>query len=247
MKKFLMITVWVLLTACSDGLHDQQNGADGNSSQKGATPCNGSADCAFLEECIQGLCATGSTDGSTDGTVTDAGIGDGSTDGTVTDAGSGDASIDGSTDGSIGDNADGGTSFTGLNLALTATATASEQWNDVWSPEKAIDGSMTTYWSTEDDLVSAVFTVTLTEAKFIDQVVINSGDYPMKTFSLQLSDDDVTYELIGEYDTEENVQKVIDFTAVNAKHIRLNNITADPGPAWTVAAIYEIEIYEAND
>jgi len=89
--------------------------------------------------------------------------------------------------------------------------------------------------------------VTLAEAKSIDQVVINSGDYPMKSFSLEVSDDDIAYQLIGEYDTEENVQKIIDFTAVNAKHIRLNNITADPGPAWTVATIYEIEIYEAND
>ena len=123
---------------------------------------------------------------------------------------------------------------------------SSESWA-ILAPDMAIDGSMVTYWSTADGLVSANFTVTLANETFIDQVVLNCGDYPIKSFSLQVSSDNETYQLIGEYETEANVEKVIDFTSVSAKYIRLNNITADPGPAWTVAAIYEIEVYETQD
>ena len=226
MKKYSLFTLLSFLISCPApvGESGAQGETDANIPESGAAPCNSTSDCGVLEQCVQGLCVS---DGSADGAT------DGATDGTT----------DGTTDGAT----DGATPSDGTNLALTATASASEEWSDTWSADKAIDGSMITYWSTADGLVSANFTVTLAAEKSIDQIILKCGDYPMKSFSLQVSSDDVTYQLIGEYETEANVDKVIDFTAVNAKYIRLNNITADPGPAWTVAAIYEIEIYEAMD
>ena len=164
----------------------------------------------------------------------DAGMSDGSATGGSTE----------SVDAGIIDGASDGNDSEDVNLALTATAEASEEWDNItWPAEKAIDGDMTTYWSTADGLVTATFTVTLSETKVIDTLVINCGDYPIKSFDLQLSNDGIEYFSIGQYATVANESKTITFLEQTTTSVRLESITADPGPVWTVAAINELEIY----
>tara|TARA_B100000683_G_scaffold276808_1_gene332223 strand:+ start:1699 stop:2460 length:762 start_codon:yes stop_codon:yes gene_type:complete len=252
--------------ACPSGEEPtSENDTETEENGGGSTPCASDSDCGLWGACVQGVCAEGATDGATEGTTEGSADGDtdgstdgdtdGSTDGDIdgsTDGstdGDTDGSTDGDTDGSTDGNTDGstdGSSSGDVNLALTASAEASEEWSTTWSAEKAIDGDMTTYWSTADDLVSATFTVTLSETKMINKIILNCGDYPMKSFELLVSNDGSQYVSIGQYDTLANEDKTIEFTAQNASHVRLDSITADPGPAWTVASIYELEIYEAQ-
>ena len=242
---------------------------DDEATENESTPCASDSDCGVWEVCTQGVCAEGTVDGTSTGTAdgTSTGTTDGASTGNTTGAADGDSETpdggmaDGSSDGAgtgnvesadaglsdgAGDGSADGSNSGDVNLALTATAEASEEWSTTWSADKAIDGDMLTYWSTADGLVSATFTVTLSEAKNINKVILNSGDYPIKSFELLVSNDGSQYFSIGQYDTAANEEKTITFTAQNASHVRLDNITADPGPAWTVAAIYELEIYEAQ-
>ena len=260
MKILFPLLVAFVISACPTG-EDPQPDPEVSGNGGGSTPCVSDSDCETWEVCTQGVCsngdangsASGATDGTSDGSSTgatdgasdfnDGGMDDGSGNGTATDGSTeGSGSVDaGSSDGSVDGSASGD-----VNLALTATAEASEEWSIAWSADKAIDGDITTYWSTADELVSATFTVTLSEAKSINKVILNSGDYPIKSFELQISNDGSQYFSIGQYDTTANEEKTITFTAQNATHVRLDNITADPGANWTVAAIYELEIYEAQ-
>lgn len=218
-----------------DGTADGQ----GTSSDAGAADGQGDGNIDGQTESQDAGTADGQSDGQTES------VDAGSSDGLGT--GSGNGSTDGQTEPVDAGASDGGGSPNSENLSLTATAEASEEWSDVWSAEKAIDGSMITYWSTADDVVSATFTVTLSEEAIINKVIINSGDYPIKSFDLQISTDGVSYASIGQYETPENADKTIDFASSAARHVRLENITAEPPSAgWHVAAIYEIEIYAAE-
>ena len=262
MKNLFPLLLFVSIVACPAGEEPQGTEEEPTENNGGSTPCTSDSDCGVWRACVQGVCAEGSAEGTGAGNVdgsttgTPDGSGDGNTTGSAegqneeVDAGATDGAGTGNGDGQpeVADagSADGNGNSGAENLALTATAVASEEWSDTWSADKAIDGSMITYWSTADGLVSATFTVTLSEAKSINKIVINSGDYPMKSFELLVSNDGSQYFSIGQYETAANEDKAIEFAAQNASHVRLDNITADPGPAWTVAAIYELEIYESQ-
>ena len=108
---------------------------------------------------------------------------------------------------------------------------------------KAIDGDVDTYWwSDNNNTEYSTFTVTLAETKAINAVIVSTGERYMKTFDLQVSEDNLSYQTIGQYETTADDTLFIGFDSINAKYVRFENITAEPGQWNTIAGINEIEI-----
>lgn len=132
--------------------------------------------------------------------------------------------------------------LSGTNIALNKTATASNVYNDnaSYNATKAVDGSTTTRWATNDGIASAWLEIdlgaTYTFAKAVTKEYSNRvASYKIQYWSGSAWKNAFTGTTIGSVKTDL-------FTTISATKVRLNivSVTGTKGPS-----IYEFSVFGA--
>jgi hypothetical protein len=127
-----------------------------------------------------------------------------------------------------------------LGLAFGRPVTASSVASDRYKPENAVDGDLTTYWSSEFK-DSAWLAVDLGGTKRISRVTIRWEAAFAKSFSIQVSTDGQAWTDVYKTDDGKGGVSEIKFAPVEVRHVRLN--CARRGTQWG-NAVYEMQVFE---
>ncbi|GIG63461.1 hypothetical protein Lfu02_78330 [Longispora fulva] len=126
-----------------------------------------------------------------------------------------------------------------VNLAPTATASASNIYSGGYSAANATDGSSKTRWATSGGTTSATLTLTFPQAKNINRVVLREAQYyepRIATYTIDYWNGTAwTAAATGLYP---RTSQALQFPTVNTTQIRLNITSSASGPT-----VQEFEVY----
>lgn len=132
-----------------------------------------------------------------------------------------------------------------MNLALGKPATVSTSQDSSHGGDKAVDGNLITYWQTKRySLTSPTaewIQVDLGSPAILTQIILRWNTYYAKSYTLQISNDNVTWSTIFSTTTGAGGVETIPLSSVNARYVKLNTT------AWSNVLqrvwLYEFEIY----
>jgi len=114
-------------------------------------------------------------------------------------------------------------------LSQGKTATASSSWSAEYSPGKAVDGDESTRWGAANGSRDGWLAIDLGQECAICRMVINEIACPRtQKFVVEWQDGGTWKELA--HGTTIGEEKIIDFTPVKARHVRLNILKASEVP-----------------
>ncbi|MCI9617831.1 MAG: cellulase family glycosylhydrolase, partial [Eubacterium sp.] len=125
------------------------------------------------------------------------------------------------------------------NLAKKAAISASGFENEVFAPEKAVDGDSGTRWSSDfaDD---AWISVDLGDVYAVNKVVLNWEGAYGKAYKIQTSVDGVNWTTVKDVTDGKGGVETIMFDAVPAKYVKMQGVTRALPYGYS---LWEIEVY----
>ncbi|MBJ8326257.1 discoidin domain-containing protein [Streptococcus pacificus] len=142
-----------------------------------------------------------------------------------------------------------------INLAIGATASASDTERDFWGADKAIDGIVNrqesnkpsqSRWSTNRGETPRILNIDLGAQKAIDSFVINWERTNIKGFHIEYSTDGASYQTAYRKtdDSYNELDTTISLaTPITAQHVRLTVDRFDGGANnWPSVSLYEFQI-----
>ena len=136
-----------------------------------------------------------------------------------------------------------------MNLALNKPVTASSFEVDSTSPQKAVDGNVTTRWGTnQNKAANEWIEVDLEEAKQIKQINIcferTNENQNILGYKVELENDGTYTEVYKKTEKAEQNEKIVFDEVKTASKVKVTILDADGGTiSWKNVGINEIEIY----